>query len=447
MLGASGSTPTPTRALAILEQTATDRSEARRRLAAWRLFLISTAEIWDWHDGDEWLVSHYLLAHTAPLIAWTPRAKEYMCPNSAALFALILAGTLVFAATAFAKNIVGSNAAERLTGTEGPDVINGLGGRDTIRGLGGDDILTGDTGPDEVYGGAGNDSMNGGSGDDRLIGEDGNDKGIGGFGHDTLLGGPGDDNLEGNEAPDMLNGGDGNDTLDGGTGGDDINGGNGNDTIFSDTGPDRIDAGPGDDIIHLNSDPPSAIKSIDCGDGNDTVYNTPAPMGRTNRKLLAAQPNCENVIDLAAERDPTRGITWSGNGTKNGTERNDRLNGQHGSNTPLRPRRQRHPLGRRRARQRRRGGEAQNDAASTPAPATTRLRRSRQEPHPRRRRQRLPAGQRPGSTTIFGGNGADNIRVAERTTTVDAGPDDDTVTAIISKRPRRGSPAARAPTP
>ena len=47
---------------------------------------------------------------------------------------------------------------------------------------------------------------------------------------------------------------------------------------------------------------PSAVKSIDCGEGNDTVYNTPAPMGRTNRKLLAAQSNCENVIDLAAER-------------------------------------------------------------------------------------------------------------------------------------------------
>lgn len=49
------------RALAILEDTG-GRSEARRTLAAWRLFLISTAEIWDWRDGDEWLVSHYLLA-------------------------------------------------------------------------------------------------------------------------------------------------------------------------------------------------------------------------------------------------------------------------------------------------------------------------------------------------------------------------------------------------
>ena len=33
------------------------RREARRQLAAWRLFMISTAEIWGYHDGDEWLVA------------------------------------------------------------------------------------------------------------------------------------------------------------------------------------------------------------------------------------------------------------------------------------------------------------------------------------------------------------------------------------------------------
>jgi cyclopropane-fatty-acyl-phospholipid synthase len=31
-------------------------------IAQWRLFLISTDEIWGYHRGDEWLVSHYLLA-------------------------------------------------------------------------------------------------------------------------------------------------------------------------------------------------------------------------------------------------------------------------------------------------------------------------------------------------------------------------------------------------
>ena len=49
------------RALVILEEHF-GRREARRQLAAWRLFLISTAEIWDWRGGDEWLVSHYRLA-------------------------------------------------------------------------------------------------------------------------------------------------------------------------------------------------------------------------------------------------------------------------------------------------------------------------------------------------------------------------------------------------
>jgi cyclopropane-fatty-acyl-phospholipid synthase len=40
-------------------------STARRLLATWRLFLISTDEIWGWRDGNEWLVSHYLLSPRA----------------------------------------------------------------------------------------------------------------------------------------------------------------------------------------------------------------------------------------------------------------------------------------------------------------------------------------------------------------------------------------------
>jgi cyclopropane-fatty-acyl-phospholipid synthase len=35
---------------------------ARRALATWRLFLLSTEEMWAWRDGSEWMVSHHLLA-------------------------------------------------------------------------------------------------------------------------------------------------------------------------------------------------------------------------------------------------------------------------------------------------------------------------------------------------------------------------------------------------
>jgi cyclopropane-fatty-acyl-phospholipid synthase len=34
---------------------------AKRAFAGWRLFLLSTEQMWAWHGGEEWMVSHYLL--------------------------------------------------------------------------------------------------------------------------------------------------------------------------------------------------------------------------------------------------------------------------------------------------------------------------------------------------------------------------------------------------
>ena len=48
-------------ALALLGSNGRSEREARRLLATWRLFLISTDVIWRYRGGNRWLVSHYLL--------------------------------------------------------------------------------------------------------------------------------------------------------------------------------------------------------------------------------------------------------------------------------------------------------------------------------------------------------------------------------------------------
>ncbi len=35
--------------------------DAKRKFATWRVFFIATTETWKWKNGDEWMVSHYLL--------------------------------------------------------------------------------------------------------------------------------------------------------------------------------------------------------------------------------------------------------------------------------------------------------------------------------------------------------------------------------------------------
>ena len=49
------------RAIRILEG-ALGRKKARTAFGTWRLFLISTEQVWEFNDGNDWMVSHYLLS-------------------------------------------------------------------------------------------------------------------------------------------------------------------------------------------------------------------------------------------------------------------------------------------------------------------------------------------------------------------------------------------------
>ena len=43
-------------------RTEHNAKDAKRLFGMWRLFFISTTEIWNWRGGNEWMVSHYLLS-------------------------------------------------------------------------------------------------------------------------------------------------------------------------------------------------------------------------------------------------------------------------------------------------------------------------------------------------------------------------------------------------
>ena len=193
-------------------------------------------------------------------------------------------------------------AVRTMRGTPGPDRLTarsaqihhayGDGGGDRVFGGPAADRLYGEEGPDVVSGRGGNDLVEGGSGDDRMLGGRGRDTIVGGFGHDRLSGGAGAGHAR--RRPRGATGSPAapaNDVLHGGSANDTISGGDGDDEIFSDSGGDTITAGRGDDVVRVNNG--TAVRRVDCGPGDDTIFINP----RTQSRRHLEQPGAPRGPD------------------------------------------------------------------------------------------------------------------------------------------------------
>jgi len=178
-------------------------------------------------------------------------------------------------ATAFADEVRGTIADNRLDGGAGRDLVSyvhAIGGvavnlalstaQDT--GADGVDILlnfedvTGSDFADTLVGTVFNNQLTGGDGDDSLAGDDGADNLIGGTGSDVLDGGAGNDTLEGSSGSDVLVGGNGNDVLasysvsTSDSSASTLDGGAGNDTLGGSTQADLYLFGLGHGVDTIN---------------------------------------------------------------------------------------------------------------------------------------------------------------------------------------------------
>lgn len=94
--------------------------------------------------------------------------------------------------------------------------------------------------------GGGNDTVQSGAGDDSIQGGEGNDLVDGGLGADTIHGDAGNDSLGGGGDDDVLYGGAGNDIIGGEAGDDTLDGGTGDDALYGGDGDDVFVYQPGD---------------------------------------------------------------------------------------------------------------------------------------------------------------------------------------------------------
>lgn len=203
--------------------------------------------------------------------------------------ATIVAALTVFAATAMAATITGTDDPEKLRGTNNADTIAALGGNDVVDARAGSDTVDAGAGDDKVYARRGADVVQGGEGNDRMHG---------GPGHDTQYGGLGDDLIYAGLGRDVTYGGDGNDTLWALARGDvrgrfDRRG----DKLFGEAGDDTFRTRDGERDL------------ISCGEGNDTAY-----LDYKDRIVDATATNrngsCETVVRRSrAQRDRTETIS------------------------------------------------------------------------------------------------------------------------------------------
>ena len=166
----------------------------------------------------------------------------------------------------------------------------------------GADKLTGSASHDRLSGGPGDDLLDGGLGADLIVGDDGRDRvtygsrtapvnvSVGAYWGDgqagewdyvsasveEVVGGSGNDKLTGSAAANTFIGGLGTDTLEGR---------DGNDVLEGGEGADKLDGGDGDDVLTSRD---TAVDTVDCGAGNDTVDVDAADVLATDCELPAA---------------------------------------------------------------------------------------------------------------------------------------------------------------
>lgn len=229
--------------------------------------------------------------------------------------------------------IRGGSGDDTLDGGDANETIDGGAGNDRLFGGaprmgigGGDDLLLGGPGNDNLDGGGGNDTLDGGGGDDLISGGDGTDTAdyssrflpiIVGLGHlpddgefnehdnvlddiETVLGGSGSDNIKGSVADNLLVGNDGDDMLQGLGGKDALSGDDGNDTLSGDAGTDTLNGGDGTDTaINATGDNLISIENIDNGGdgGENTAVLHPDGMLVVTATVSADRVSVSEVLD------------------------------------------------------------------------------------------------------------------------------------------------------